>query len=94
MRPELPTVAEAGYPELTLNGLTGLFGPQGMPLDLRERIAADVREAAADPVIDERLTATGQLKMLGGPEEFLKSINDQRGLVAAAAERLGIAPSQ
>ena len=94
MRPELPTVAEAGYPELTLNGLTGLFGPQGMPLALRERIAADVREAAADPVIDERLTATGQLKMLGGPEEFLKSINDQRGLVAAAAERLGIAPSQ
>jgi tripartite-type tricarboxylate transporter receptor subunit TctC len=94
MRPQLPTVAEAGYPELTLNGLTGLFGPQGMPLALRERIAADVREAAADPVFEERLTATGQLKMLGGPEEFIKSINEQRELVAAAAASLDIAPSR
>jgi tripartite-type tricarboxylate transporter receptor subunit TctC len=32
--PRAPHVAEAGYPELTLNGLTGLFGSQDMPLTL------------------------------------------------------------
>ena len=87
-------MAEAGFPELTLDGLTGLFGPVGMPLALRERIAQDIREAAVDPVIDERLTATGQLKMIGGPAEFMKSINDQRALLAAAAKSLGVTASQ
>ena len=58
--PKLPTVAEAGYPDLTLDGLVGLFGPTGMPLALRERIAADIR-AAADPTIEDRLTKTGQI---------------------------------
>lgn len=94
MRPELPTAAEAGFPELTLNGLTGFFGPAGMPLPLRERIAADVREAAADPVFEARLVATGQLKMVGGPAEFMKSIEEQQKLVAAAAKSLGIAAAQ
>jgi tripartite-type tricarboxylate transporter receptor subunit TctC len=94
MRPELPTVAEAGHPELTLDGLTGLFGPKDMPLALRDRIAADVREAASDQIFDDRLTATGQIKMLGGPNEFAKSIDEQQALVATAAKSLGIAPSQ
>jgi tripartite-type tricarboxylate transporter receptor subunit TctC len=94
MRPELPTVAEAGHPELTLDGLIGVFGPAEMPLALRERIAADVREAANDPIFEDRLTATGQLKMIGGPDEFLKSIDQQRALVSAAADSLGIRASQ
>lgn len=92
MRPELPTVAEVGYPELTLNGLGGWFGPKGMSPQLRERIAEDVREAANDPVFEQRLTATGTLKMLGGPAEFIKSIDEQRAVIAAAAKSLGMAP--
>jgi tripartite-type tricarboxylate transporter receptor subunit TctC len=94
MRPDLPTVAEAGYPELTFNGLGGWFGPRGMSLQLRERIAADAREAADDPVFEQRLTTLGTLKMLGGPAEFIKSIDEQRALIAAAAKSLGIAPKQ
>jgi tripartite-type tricarboxylate transporter receptor subunit TctC len=94
MRPELPTVAEVGYPELTLDGLVGLFGPRGMPLPLRQRIAADVREVATDPAVDERFVAIGQIKMIGGPDELMKSIGDQRETVAAAAQRLGISPSR
>ena len=36
--PDVPTVKEAGYPELTFDGLVGFFGPSGMPNELRERI--------------------------------------------------------
>jgi len=45
--PNLPTVAEAGYPALAIDGLVGLFGPPGMPLDLRQRITADIRAITA-----------------------------------------------
>jgi tripartite-type tricarboxylate transporter receptor subunit TctC len=90
-QPNVPTVAEAGYPALTIDGLVGLFGPTGMPLELRQRITADIR-AVVDATIEDRLTTTGQLTNIGGPEEFGKSIDEQRAKVAAFAKQLGINP--
>jgi len=89
--PNLPTVAEAGYPTLIIDGLVGLFGPPGMPLELRNRITADIR-AVVDKTIEDRLTTTGQLTNIGGPEEFAKSTDAQRAKVAEFAKVLGIAP--
>jgi len=88
--PDLPTVQEAGQPALTIDGLVGLFGPSGMPLELRQRIAADIH-AVADDTIKQRLATTGQLLNVGGPDEFAKSIDEQRAQVAAFAKELGIA---
>jgi len=88
--PDLPTVEQAGQPALTIDGLVGLFGPTGMPLDLRQRIAADIH-AVADDTIKQRLVTTGQLLNVGGPDEFAKSIDEQRAQVAAFAKELGIA---
>ena len=90
-QPNLSTVAEAGYPALTIDGLVGLFGPTGMPLELRQRITADIR-AVVDPTIEDRLTITGQLTNIGGPEEFGKSIDEQRAKIADFAKELGINP--
>jgi len=89
--PKIPTVQEAGHPALTIDGLVGLFGPPGMPLELRQRITSDIR-AVTDKTIEDRLTITGQLMNIGGPEEFGKSIDDQRAKVAAFAKELGIQP--
>ena len=43
--PDLPTVKEAGYPELTLDGLIGVFGAHTMPVALRDHIAAGIKIA-------------------------------------------------
>jgi tripartite-type tricarboxylate transporter receptor subunit TctC len=91
--PKIPTAAEAGHPALTMDGLVGLFGPPGMPLELRERITADIR-AIADATVADRLTTTGQLMNIGGPDEFGRSIEEQRATVAAFARDLGIKPMQ
>ena len=73
--PNIPTVAEAGQPALTIDGLVGLFGPPFMPMELRERIAADIKEMMeSDPIIKDRLTRTAQLFDPGGPAEFGASI--------------------
>jgi tripartite-type tricarboxylate transporter receptor subunit TctC len=87
--PNLPTVQEAGYPTLTVDGLVGLFGPPGMSLALRRRITADIR-AVADKTIEDRLAVTGQLLNIGGPEEFAASIDEQRAKVSETAGELGI----
>jgi tripartite-type tricarboxylate transporter receptor subunit TctC len=88
-QPDLPTVKEAGQPALTVDGLVGLFGPTGMPLDLRQRITADIR-AVADDTVRDRLSTSGQILNVGGPEEFATSIEQQRSQVAAFAKQLGI----
>jgi tripartite-type tricarboxylate transporter receptor subunit TctC len=81
--PGIPTAAEVGYPELTLDGLIGLFGPPNMPIELRERLARDIR-SVADGGLAERLAASGQILNIAGPEEFATAIAEQRANVAAA----------
>jgi tripartite-type tricarboxylate transporter receptor subunit TctC len=90
--PNAPTVAEAGFPELGFDGLVGLFGPRDMAEALRERIAADIKAVAADPMIATRLITTGQVVSPGRPAEFAASIDAQRATVAAIAKDLGIKP--
>jgi tripartite-type tricarboxylate transporter receptor subunit TctC len=93
--PDVPTVKEAGYPDLSLDGLVGFFGPPEMSNALRERIAADIGAVvAADPTIGQRLTATGQIPNVGGPTEFATAIEEQRAQIAAIAKELGIKPTQ
>jgi tripartite-type tricarboxylate transporter receptor subunit TctC len=92
--PQVPTAIEAGYPALTLEGMNGLFGPRGMPDELRQRIAADVLSAAADPVIPARLASIGQIMQLAGPAQFAAAIDEQRATLAAIAKSLGLKPAQ
>jgi tripartite-type tricarboxylate transporter receptor subunit TctC len=93
--PDVPTVKEAGYSELTFDGLVGFFGPSGMPNELRERIAADIRAVlAVDPLIGDRLAATGQILNVGGPAEFAQATEEQREKIATIANDLGIKPMQ
>lgn len=92
--PEVPTVTEAGYPELTLDGLVGFFGPQGMSLALRERIAADMRDVVQESDFVEKLSVTGQIANAGGPAEFAAAIKEQRERLAVAAKELGLKTAQ
>src|SRR5262245_12676694 len=91
--PDVPTAAEAGYPELTLDGLVGFFGPPIMPERIREGIAADVREAM-DATVEERLNTTGQVPNFGGPAAFAAEIEQQRARIARAARDIGIVPTE
>jgi tripartite-type tricarboxylate transporter receptor subunit TctC len=92
--PDIPPAAEVGYPSLNFEGLIGLMGPSGMPLAIRQRIAADIRTVAADPVIAARLSTVGQVNNPGTPEEFAAAIDDQRATVAKIGKALGIKPAE
>lgn len=89
--PDVPTAAEAGYPDLTFNSLGGVFSPPGMPEKERESIAADFRKVAkGDPDIAQRLGNTGQILTIEGPSEFAASVQQQREKLAGLAKILGI----
>ena len=92
--PNVPTVAQAGFPALTFDGLVGIFGKRDMPLALRERIASDVKVALSDPVLVEKLTSSGQEVVPGSAAEFAASIDEQFKSVAAIAKTLDLKAAQ
>jgi tripartite-type tricarboxylate transporter receptor subunit TctC len=89
--PDVPTVREAGFPALEMESIGGIFGPRGMPLAMREQIAADVRAAVeSDPGIAKKLEATGQVVDLRGPADFAVGIKELRDQLASIAKVLGM----
>ena len=86
--PEVPTAAEAGYPELTFDSVVGFYGWRDMPADLKERIANDVRAVSTDPAIAARLSSSGSALRIEGPEAFAAAIDKQRTQIAAIARSM------
>jgi tripartite-type tricarboxylate transporter receptor subunit TctC len=59
MLPNVPTYAEAGVPGVVVTGWLGLYGPPGMPDDVRAKLGAATVEVVKDPEIQKKLRAIG-----------------------------------
>jgi tripartite-type tricarboxylate transporter receptor subunit TctC len=81
--PDVPTAQEAGFPELTFDGVVGFFGGRDLPITRRDRIAADVAES---PEISSRLHALGIAVRGGNPAQFSAAIEEQRAKVREVVE--------
>ena len=68
--PDIPTLAEAGYPMENVTLWYGLFGPPAMPEETTQRINAEVNAWLALPDTKERLRAQGMVPGGGTPEAF------------------------
>jgi tripartite-type tricarboxylate transporter receptor subunit TctC len=88
--PDIPTVREAGYPQLTLDGQWGLFGWKNMPDALRRRLASDMTMVASDAELVTRLSAVGLSIDAGTPEDFTVAVDRQRHQAATLAQLAGI----
>jgi len=88
LAPATPTVAEAGYAELRMDGVVGFFGRRGMPDPLRDQIASDVRAIASEPEIRDKLAGLGQAARPGTAAEFAALLNDYRGRLAELARAM------
>jgi len=57
--PEVPTLAQAGYPGILSENWYGLYAPAGTPKDVVGRIYADLAKALADAEIKHKLALQG-----------------------------------
>ena len=74
--PDVPTVAESGYPGFEALQWVGLFAPAGTRKDVIDRLHAEVAKALQDPELVAKLKAQGTSPGSGTPAEF-------RALIAA-----------
>lgn len=68
--PNVLTMAEAGYPSVTITSWYGLWGPAGMPAPIVQRIYAEVSRALALPLVRTRLIDMSAEGMGDTPEKF------------------------
>ena len=74
--PDVPTIAEAGFPEVTVESWYAFHVPTGTPREVLQRLSAAVGAAAATSEVQGRLaTAGGEAAFLGTAdfESFLRS---------------------
>lgn len=74
--PDVPTIAEAGYPDVTTLSWYGLHAPAGTPEPVIRALAAAMKEASATEQVKQRLlTAGGEVAFLDTPDfaRFLAS---------------------
>ena len=73
--PDVPSMAEAGYPEVNIGLWSGLFVPAGTPPAVANKLGTESRRALADPGVRDKLKAMA-VNPGGGPgEEFRKAID-------------------
>jgi tripartite-type tricarboxylate transporter receptor subunit TctC len=91
---DVPTVAESGFPGFFSGGLLGMFGPKDMPVELRERIASEMRDVLSRPDVKERLASFGLVAHGTTPSEFAAILETQRAKWAAIAREHDIKPQR
>jgi tripartite-type tricarboxylate transporter receptor subunit TctC len=80
--PDVPTFAEAGYPEATLRLWVGLHGPANLPAPIVQKLSDTAAKVVAAPDVRERFTAVGADGYFTTPREFSE-------MVRGDVERLG-----
>jgi tripartite-type tricarboxylate transporter receptor subunit TctC len=75
---------------LTITPWAGLFGPPGMPKDVVERLASEMRTAAARRDVREALDRIAFELQASTPEEMSALLGDQLQIWRRAVQDLGI----
>jgi tripartite-type tricarboxylate transporter receptor subunit TctC len=72
--PEVPTVAEQGYPGFQVDNMYGILAPAGTPPEIVKKLNADIVRALHDPAVKKALEAATVEIVANTPEEFARYI--------------------
>jgi tripartite-type tricarboxylate transporter receptor subunit TctC len=78
--PDVPTIAEAGVPEVTVRQWAGVFGPPKLPREIVERLNKEVNAAVNRPDVREKLQSYGYAAEGSTPERLLEINRDDLAL--------------
>lgn len=88
--PDVPTSAEAGFPEYQSMSWFGLVGPRGLPRTLVSRINADTGRVLNEPDIVKKIILQGAEPAPSTPEQFGKMQRDEYAELGALIREVGM----
>lgn len=88
--PDVPTLAESGYPDIALVEWFGMIAPAGVPLAIRQKLNTEVIRIMNLPEVKDKLAAQGVAFEGGTIEEFDKFIKSDAAKWAKLIKDAGI----
>ena len=88
--PELPTVAESGYPGFNADAWYALLVPVGTPTAIVERLRAEVHKALGSPDVQTAMARQGLNPQPSSPAELAQRIQLETALWAGIIKDAGI----
>jgi tripartite-type tricarboxylate transporter receptor subunit TctC len=88
--PQVPTLAELGYPEANLTSLFGFYAPAGMPAEAVRRLNADINQVLAEKDVQEQLRKLDNVVSTGTPQQFAALIEKEHAANARIVRQANI----
>jgi tripartite-type tricarboxylate transporter receptor subunit TctC len=88
--PDLPTVAEQGYPGFETSQWYGLVGPAGMPPDVLKKLADEAAKAVRSKEVQEKFAADSATVVGDTPQEFAAFIKQEQDRWEAVVKAAGL----
>lgn len=88
--PDVPTVAESGYPNYEVNGWFALFVPAKTPADIVAVLNESVTRAVADPEVISRYAALGMVAKATKPEAMSEQMKLEKSKWESVVTALGL----
>jgi tripartite-type tricarboxylate transporter receptor subunit TctC len=76
--PDVPTLAESGFPGFDMNDWNGLFAGAGTPRAVVERMAAVAAVSAKSAAVRARMDPAGAIMIGNAPDVFARWLTEQR----------------
>jgi tripartite-type tricarboxylate transporter receptor subunit TctC len=88
--PDVPTLAESGWPQAVAESWNSLAGPRGLPEPVVTRLNREVQAILAQPEVRERLATSGTETMSGEPAEIRRFMAEEVERWASVIQAAGI----
>jgi tripartite-type tricarboxylate transporter receptor subunit TctC len=88
--PDVPTMREAGYPEIESTNWSGLVVPAATPPSAIARLNAELVQALRNAEVQEKLKTYGMSPAPGTPEEFAALMRSESARYAKVVREAGI----
>ncbi len=90
--PDLPTIAELGYPKLSYEGFYGFYGPAKMNPGVLAAWNKELRAATDSPDLKQRLTGVGLEVLTSTPAEMFSRQSALIAFMTASMKAAGVEP--
>ena len=75
--PDVPTMAESGFPGLVNDLMTGVFVPTGTPVSIVNRLNAEIARIVMLPDVQDRLGPLGFEPVANTPAQFARQVREE-----------------
>ena len=88
--PDVPTIAEAGFPRGEFNFWVGMLAPVNTPREVLARLNGEIQKALAAPDMQERLAKLGAEPLTMSPEQFDIFIKEEYTVLGEVMRASGV----